>query len=129
MQFFNFWNPQTFHYFKWLTEGGAVDCAALVAKAMERVEGDSWFEMGVCVSRVVRDKLAEDLEELLDEEILSEVMPLDEPEIGMVNSRPESLWAPILDAAVRDICFHSVAEAVLIKQGKWAPDQDLPEIE
>jgi hypothetical protein len=45
MAYFNFGNDQTYHFFRWVRDGGHVSAEKLVAKAMEQVEGDPWFEM------------------------------------------------------------------------------------
>jgi hypothetical protein len=124
VQFFNFGNDQTYHFFQWVSRSGMIDPKELISKAMEQVEDDDWFKMGSDVSTVARDKLADLLEELL-EEVTG--MVSDEWPIGAVGPSDEALTAPILQAALNQIDFHAVATALLISAGKWAPDRELPE--
>jgi hypothetical protein len=130
MQFFNFWNAQTYHFFVWLTEGGGSDVEALVQDAFAAVEGDPWYELGEAPCQVARDKLAEALVDLLDEKASAwcdrdrDLMG----EIGTVDASEDSLFWPMLRDSLDDICFRAVAEAILVRQGKWAPDREPPEI-
>ena len=127
MQFFNFGSQETFHFFKWVTESGCLKTDELIAKAMQQVEGDEMFEMGVSVSDVARDKLAELLEEALDDVKMDALDDIEGPEIGCVWNDPASLWKPLLTLAFYQIDCRAVAEALLIRAGKWAPDKELPE--
>jgi hypothetical protein len=68
VEFFDFGNSESFHFFKWLGEQpGERGPQALIARAFEAADTDKWLEMGACVSRVVRDKLADILGELLED--------------------------------------------------------------
>jgi hypothetical protein len=125
MQFFNFGNDQTYHFFKWVTESGMVKPDELIAKAQQQVEGDEWFKMGMDVSSVARDKLSELLKDVLyDAHGLQE----GEHEIGLVWQSDEALLMPIMHYALNQIATDAVAEALLIAAGKWAPNRDLPEV-
>lgn len=66
MQFFNFGNDESFHFFKWVCESGLVDVQRLIDEAFQNAEHDKWLEIGTCVSWVVRDKLADLLQDVLD---------------------------------------------------------------
>jgi hypothetical protein len=46
------------------------------------------------------------------------------PWIGAVVGSEESLWTVILYNAAREIDFHAVAQALLIRAGKWSPGTD-----
>jgi hypothetical protein len=66
MQFFNFMNEETFHFFKWICAGGAGGPEALVDRAFKAAEKpgpDDWPEMDICY--VVKDRLRDELREIL----------------------------------------------------------------
>ena len=123
--FFNFWNAQTFQFFVWVTESGRADTEALITKALGLVEEDEWFEMGMDVSTVARDKLADELEAIL-EGLRDEAGVSDLDEIGNVDASAQSFFKPILQLAINDIQLGSVAQALLMRAGKWAPDRERP---
>jgi hypothetical protein len=124
VEFFNFGNDETFHFFRWVTDGGRVNPDELVVRALSHVEGDDWFAMGVDVSTVAKDKLADILNEIVDE-----LSPVDESdEIGQVGADPEALFNPLLKLAIGRIDLHAVAQAMLIRAGKWAPDRERPDL-
>jgi hypothetical protein len=132
MEFFNFGNSTTYHVFKWLTESGHVDPDGLIAAAMAKVEGDPWFEMGVSVSEVTRDKLADDLEDVVLN-LAAAWAPVDfdsaEPgDVQVFDDAGDALFGAILHMAVAEIWYHPLAEALLIRARKWAPDRSRPEI-
>lgn len=127
VKFFNFGSDETFHFFRWVTEGGHVDPSALVARALAEVEGDPAYEIGMDVSSVAKDKLAAILDDLLEE--LSPFTQLNVNEIGDVDRSTESLFEPLLELALNRIDLHATAQAMLIRAGKWAPDRDRPEIQ
>jgi hypothetical protein len=125
MQFFNFGNGPTYHYFAWLQKNKE-DTAGLIRKAFDQVEKDDWFKMGECPSVVARDRLADLLEELFDlqiAEVFTEYVSFyDGPGIGDVDDSAESLALPLFMEAARSISFTIVAHALLIDAGKWNPD-------
>jgi hypothetical protein len=131
IQFFNFGNDETFHFFKWVSESGQVTPATLIATAYHNSEApdDEHLEdEDICV--VARNRLAGLLADLLEE-----TTPVgdftggeQEHEIGNVWNSPESLWKPIFASALSRIDCHAVAEAMLIQAGKWTPSKELPEI-
>lgn len=124
VQFFNFGNDETFHFFRWVTDGGRVSSDELVTRALSQVDGDDWFKMGMDVSTVARDKLADSLSE-----VVNGLSPVDDSdEIGEVDAGPESLFNPLLKLAIDRIDLHAVAQAMLIRAGKWAPDRERPDV-
>lgn len=133
MQFFNFGNSETFHFFKWVSESGQVvsengqDLQGLIDKAFQEAEGDAFFKMDVDVCYVVKEKLADLLYDVIWE-IVPDLDPDVAPGIGEVGIGPGSLWLPILSIALERIDCHTVAEALLIRAGKWAPSKESPEI-
>jgi hypothetical protein len=136
-RFFNFWNAQTYHFYQWVAEGGSVNAGDLVRKAMDGVESHEGYEIGMDVSTVARDVLAGLLRELLENTLADDdrgpglhITSLDElPEIGAVGDSAFLLWGPILADALSGIVFEAVAQALLIREGKWVPDRNRPEVE
>jgi hypothetical protein len=132
VQFFNFGNQQTFHYFDWLTRSGSVDTDQLIARAFEELAKNTddqitLTEEAMGTSEALRDVLARQLRERLEA-----ILPLQAdlwagPWIGDVDGSEESLWTVILYDAARDIDLHAVAQALLIRSGNWAPSNERPE--
>lgn len=127
IEFFHFGNDETYHFFRWVTEGGWHDADALVTKAMERVDEESCPTAGADVSMIARSKLADMLGEILDA-ILEDLWHGESPgEIGDVGRHPAFLVNPILKRALDQIDLRTVAQAMLIRFRKWAPDRERPE--
>ncbi len=124
MEFFNFGNQETFHFFTWVAKSGRVNIDSLIEKAYKRAENpdnDLFPEGEICV--VVRDHLTEELVGVL--EILAP-WDISEVEFGKVLLNPlnnYSLWQPIFANAVARIDCTAVAQAFLIRAGKWAPSK------
>jgi hypothetical protein len=124
-QWFDFGNTETYWFCRWVRESGEVDVPALIAKAFEAVEGDEWFKMGHDTSYIARDKLADRLEEMLNER----------------GTEHDILWEPLAEphASFADLCnammvvsfdrvdVKTAALALLMDAGKWAPDPNNPE--
>jgi hypothetical protein len=71
VQFFNFGNQQTFHYFDWLTRSGSVDTDQLIARAFEELAKNTddqitLTEEAMGTSEALRDVLARQLRERLE---------------------------------------------------------------
>lgn len=49
--------------------------------------------------------------------------------LGEVSDDTESLFLPMVGLAVGNVDCHAVAEAILIRHGKWNPDREPPEIQ
>jgi hypothetical protein len=134
VQFFNFRNEPTFHFFEWVR--ATKDTKKLIAEAYDACEGDEWFEMGEDVSRVARDKLADRLEEILEEAQSDWGLVTDEWSVGDVDLHAcaqagtslDALFLPLLSFVCSEILCCAVAEALLRDAGKW-PQMDIPEIE
>lgn len=131
MQFFNFTNEETFHFFKWVTDSGQVDPKALIEEADSSVEADTehFEEEAICV--VARDILARPLYVLLEdalEPLHGTLADAAEAEVGNVWNSKELLWLPLLALAAVRVDCGATAQALLIRAGKWAPDKDLPDI-
>src|SRR4051812_48668347 len=95
MQFFDFGNSETFHYFRWLTHPGNADLPALVQKAIVDAE-----DSADSVSCQTRERLADALGELLNEHLYQNLGILPEGHaLGDVWHNVESLWEPLLAAA------------------------------
>jgi hypothetical protein len=139
VRFFYFYNAPTFHFFQWICHSGQVDPDKLVADALAQVEGDEGFKLGTDVSTEAQGKLAELLEEVLEEQA-NEQLPAFENVVGddVIGvgrfeadgggyQWPGALFAPLLAEALAGIHFDVVAQALLIRSGKWEPKLDIPE--
>jgi hypothetical protein len=126
MQFFDFGNSVTFHYFKWVSESGQADPDALIGEAFRKAETDTEHFPGEDVCMVVRDNLAGLLTELLAD-VVPDVADDSAFPLGGVWNSPESLWKPILAHAIWTVDCQAVAEALLIRAGKWNPSKEPPE--
>jgi len=118
MQFFNFHNDQTFHFFNWVMDGGAVDASAMVAKALACPGNEDDQHMGRESAIAAHAKLRGWLIDLVETMTGFE---LDKPSgIGTpANGGPEAFTRPLLHDAVRKIHFDAVAEALMRINGKW----------
>jgi hypothetical protein len=126
VKFFNFHNDQTYHCFAWVRAGGLGDVKALIARAYERVEKNDWYKMDLDVCMVARDELADLVRDGIEE---ATILIDDGPGIGDVSDQSaESLTEPLLRDALFSISFKTVAEALLLAEGKWNPDPNLPDI-
>src|SRR5262245_35779356 len=99
---------------------------------MNRVEDNELFKIDVDVSTIARDELAEMLQEILEAQMLGADVSELELDIlaghSPVNEGWRGLVHPILADALADISMNVVAEAMLRKCGKWAPDREPPEV-
>jgi hypothetical protein len=134
MEFFNFRTEETYHFFRWLTRGGRHDPAALVADAYRRLgeerdaadERDEYLKLGedalgVCFA--VRSVLARRLGELLGEGLPAGTpWCVGEQRDCAVDRGHSSLWQPLLALAAFRVDYIAVAEALLVRAGKWAPE-------
>lgn len=124
MQFLNFGNNETFHFFSWVTGSGLINVTALIERAYKKAENpdDDYFpDEDIC--KIVRDHIADELESLIIEIAPIDRLIWDGPEIGCVVDTVESAWQPILHLALARIDLRVVAEAILIRAGKWAPSK------
>jgi len=118
MHFFNFHNEQTYHFFSWIVNGGAVDAKAMVAKALARSGGDDGLKMGRESTEAAHAKLRGWLVDLVEN---ISGFTLNKPSgIGMpMNGGPNAFLRPLLHDAVRQIRVDAVAEALLKMHGHW----------
>jgi hypothetical protein len=120
-------NKPTCHFFKWVIQSSQIDVLALVKKAFDQVEGDPLFESDWPACYLARDKLAYLLEDRLLVLLgIAEFAALGF--IGDVTHRLESLTDPLLAIALYKIAFSAVAEEILVRERKWAPEKEPPEI-
>ena len=129
MEFFDFGNSLTFHFFKWITESGQATPQILVTEAFEKAETDTehFADEDVCI--IVRDVLAHRLAELLaDVASDQDADPACAPELGNVWNSREALWKPLLADAFAAIDCGAAAQALLIRGGKWNPSKEPPEV-
>jgi hypothetical protein len=124
-QWFDFGNTETYWFCRWVRESGEVDVPALIAKAFEAVEGDEFFEMGVDTSYIARDKLADQLEEILDERGTDDGVQWEPP--GEPHVSFAALSNAMLVAGFDRVDCKTAALALLMDAGKWAPDRTDPE--
>jgi hypothetical protein len=127
MQFFNFENNQTYHFFVWLSESGYIDTERLITKAWEAVKDNESFKKGADGFSVAKNILAGELAEILVR--LTADLGATHYHIGEVECGTplEMLSRPLLAHAMYEIQFFSVAEALLIQAGKRAPGETVPE--
>jgi hypothetical protein len=132
MQFYNFTNDETYHYFKWVTESGQADPDELIQRAFARLEEEGPIVEGIDISYSLKKVLVAYLDEILEQQTdgLSAVDEFGLLEPGnMRNTVGHPLLNPILQWGVLRIRIDLVAEALLIRSGKWAPGRDRPEFE
>jgi hypothetical protein len=127
MQFFNFTNDETFHFFKWITESEQVDPNALIDEAYIKVETDKDHFEGEDICIVARDILADQLRDLLDDALEPLPLPFWDETLSNVENSKESLWHALLAFAAERINCRVTAEALLVWAHKWAPDKHCPE--
>jgi hypothetical protein len=135
MQFFDFYNRQTWHVFQWVTRSGLVDVPALVKQALGNVGQDEWFKMGEDTYRIARDKLAEQLrvvvvnvaDEQFGIDVDADYDAIQEQDAAGYTGA-DALLMPLLCNALGEVVYEAVAEAILRQQSKWAPDNGIPEI-
>jgi hypothetical protein len=138
MHNFYFPNPQTYYFFSWVWDN--LDTETLVADALANVEKDEWFSVEGDVSKAARRVLAEAVAEILEEkanewgmdyEVSTRTWRTDVP-AKAAERKPASpldwLFFSLLETAMAEIDFDYVAEAVLRRRSKWAPDVDIPKI-
>jgi hypothetical protein len=129
MQFFDFYNRQTFHFFQWLTRSGLLDVQAMVDKALADAERDEWFPAKETTSEVACRLLAEQIEEVTQElaRRTFDFGLLEPGDDAFVEQEPhgytsaEALFVPLVHDALESIMFPVVAQALLTRQGKWEP--------
>jgi hypothetical protein len=137
VEFFNFGNEETFHAFKWVSECGhpMADPESLIDAAYKDAEtsADHFDDEDGCV--MVRDHLAERLRIALDEIAKAETAPdhlgmTEEFQIGRVWKNAGARWLvlPLLFYGLARLNYVALAEALLIRAGKWAPSKEPPEI-
>jgi hypothetical protein len=149
-EFFNFHNDETFHFFKWVTESGLVDVDALISNAMQGVIAEAFVApLEVDFSHAYRDALTYILTDLLESVAMGlgfsdsadfswEIGNVQTPnartlypaktEANIHTADSAALWQPLLRLAFKRVDRQAIAEALLIRAGKWAPDKELPEI-
>jgi hypothetical protein len=133
MEFFNFGNQETYHFFKWLTDSDPDWPEALINDAFRRAETTEDIP-GDDICFTVRDRLGEKLQE-----VLYEIAPDLDPECGagvqigeiyrdQGERSAEALLNPISSLALCRIDCETAAVALLIRAGKWNPPKEPPEI-
>jgi hypothetical protein len=139
MEFFNFWNAETFHVFQWVTNCKAVDVDAMIAAAFEAVKPE---DLGVGTLRELAlgkiecalDNLSQDLQELVEAQfgqLAGMCGGFEDIDCWGIAEVPDgsanSLLLPILARAMDSIDYKVVARALLIRAGKWTPDLQIPD--
>jgi hypothetical protein len=124
--FFNFHNDQTYHCFVWVQRGGLGDVNRLLDLAYEAVERSEllYADLDTCLIA------HEELQYILMDEV-EEVMQFsidDGPGSGDVDGSRESLVRGLFKMSLREICFSTLAEALLRHAGKWNPDPNPPDL-
>jgi hypothetical protein len=127
MEFFNFGNSATYHYFTWVRQCGQLNTAALIAKAFDRAATDRDMEViSIGTTDDVQEKLAGLLREILEDRLRDGVpgfLGIEEHGYGEVRPEdPKSLWLPFVAEAADSINHFAIAEALLRDAGNWNPD-------
>jgi hypothetical protein len=127
IEFFNFTNQETYHLFQWISKN--VDTKALIDKAFKLAEADVWEVTAGDTATGLLTELTNLLEALVWEEVASKIEIYDESDfaLGEVDDSDESLWIPLVAHAFRKMHFGNVAQALLIRAGKWSPDKHPPD--
>jgi hypothetical protein len=134
VEFFNFGNNETFHFFKWICESepGPDALIAEAERKAETVEHDEFEWEDICF--IVRNRLMTKFGEILFD--IAPELDNDLLEIGKIETplwshtadgHADSLLQPIFAVALSRIDFQAVAEALLIQAGKWNPSKVGPE--
>ena len=139
MQFYNFGNDETFHFFQWVVHSGLVSSDDLIKQAYDQVEKNDWYERGMDISNLAHDELTKILDALLDKladdwvESIGVSLALPDSNVDdMAESEDygsvDALFMPFIVKFVRSVCPSTVAKALLIRARKWAPDRDRPKL-
>jgi hypothetical protein len=122
VEFFNFGNDQTFHFFTWLCKSGLVDLQQLIRDALNDAdESPDALEREEGYSDLAVERLAYRLEDSLNEQLINVIpdhLPPDGPYIAGECSTLNDLWMPLLSHAVHSVDCYKVAEALLIRARK-----------
>jgi hypothetical protein len=138
MEFFNFGNSQTFHFFEYVTKSGKVPVDELMAKAQDAIDEKDLdlYDVCECLANEMVNVFADALDDAIDAAGLScnlealqcgEWLPSEHG--GHIRGEQEEadLFRPILAEALEQINFYAVAVAILLSKGKWNPDNTIPE--
>jgi hypothetical protein len=135
VKFFNFGNGETFHAFQWVTNCKALNVDAMIAAAFDAVKPEDLDISDTCEE--ARDQLSEHLEELFEAQFsgLAERCDADYVDgykwcafTDVPDGSTNSLLFPILAQGMRNIDFPVLAEALLVRAGKWNRDLQRPDI-
>jgi hypothetical protein len=115
------YTEETDHFFQWLMRSRQVDLNDLMKRATAMAEADPWLSESHDFPTVFRDKLAEELQEVLSRRVdrlpaKSKLIVTPEkimPEVHCLWDSPESLWLPILALALSRIDCKAAAERIL----------------
>jgi hypothetical protein len=119
-------NPETYHFFLWLLE--AHDPEVLVAKAMSEIESSEYYDLGADPSTCAKEALTDDLGEILEGLKLDWEVEHHGVLCVKLSADERALMLPILKAGLDRIDLSQVAENLLRRMGKWAPDKEVPEV-
>jgi hypothetical protein len=126
--FFNFWNRESYHFFCWCShDSRRSKVGHLIHEAFNRLPQNEWYKMDVDTAYCLKEELGKLLEQELEDLALN-VGWTEDFTIGDVDSGEDSLWLPVLSDAMSNIDTETVAEALLIRAGKWAPEKLPPEL-
>jgi hypothetical protein len=121
-EFFNFGSDETFHFFRWVC--ATCNPEALIAAAFDEAK-DIKDVLESSTYHTVRDQLGRKLGQILDDLGYDWGAHPDMCELFARNplhgAPGESLFLPLLVEAMDRIDCYAVAEALMIRAGKWAP--------
>jgi hypothetical protein len=131
-QCFPVMEPETGQFFAWVVGSGRWDVPKLVADAFEEAKAAP-FAAGTDLNAkdpspilvdLAQKKLSDRLR-LLAEELVAQWIgdPLDRFMLGLVDDSVASLFVPLFKTALQNLAFSTIAEALLIQQGKRSPPQ------
>jgi hypothetical protein len=144
IEFFDFGSHETYLFFQWIVENSPSIPDVLIADAFDKAEKRP-RGIEFSISHTVRDRLAEILDDILTLAILQHF-----PRPGTVQTYPiravrtrggkvkeyhierttaEALFNSVAIHALDRIDWKALAEALLIRAGKWVPDKKPPKAE
>jgi hypothetical protein len=130
MEFFNFTNEPSYHFFQWLIYSGQVDVDALLHKTLADVKASELVEIDLATSLLARENLRRQLADLFGQHQQvwygKQGLDLDRytVEACLVSNdyaEADALFVGLLEHAAASVSFGAVAEALLRRAGKWAP--------
>jgi hypothetical protein len=124
VRFFNFHNTATYHTFQWLIRSADVSLPSLIDEAYTKAKADPDGQASVVaidLAAAARDELERILGDAVEEAVsewlgvsLEECELVDESLSKEQDLGPEELCRPFVAMFFNEICFRTLAEAVML---------------